>query len=351
MTGKKVNPELIVLARESRTITQKELARKLKIAQYQVSRMENGQLPDLTSEKLIEISKILSYPVDFFLQECEVYPVGQHLYRKHATLPAKERDRIVAQLNIYRLSLRKVMKAIDIEGILIKECELDEYATPEDVARAIREYLRLPRGPIQNMTKILEDFGIVVVPYDSLTRMFSGASIYAESPSIIAIANKNMPGDRWRFTLAHELGHIIMHRLPRDTMEDEADRFAAEFLMPAQQIGVHLDGLNFQRLAELKLYWKVSMSALLKRASDLNRISERKYRSMWVEFGKQGYRVSEPKELDVPLEKPSLIYEILNVHFQELGYNRETLSNFLSIFPEDFDRLFNIKPPSLRLVS
>ena len=47
--------------------------------------------------------------------------------------------------------------------------------------------------------------------------------------------NSDMPGDRHRFNLAHELGHALMHRHSTGECESEANRFAAEFLMPKEE--------------------------------------------------------------------------------------------------------------------
>ena len=89
----------------------------------------------------------------------------------------------------------------------------------------------VPDGPISNLTASCERAGIIVVwcdfdaPIDEITMRVR------DLPPCIFL-NGGATADRMRFSLAHELGHIIMHRIPTDEMEDEANRFAGEFLVP-----------------------------------------------------------------------------------------------------------------------
>ncbi|MFX5225882.1 ImmA/IrrE family metallo-endopeptidase, partial [Acinetobacter baumannii] len=95
----------------------------------------------------------------------------------------------------------------------------------------------------------------------------SGVTIKVPGLNPCIFIDKNMPSDRQRFTLAHELGHAIMHKLPSENMEDEANRFASALLMPSKDIRPYLTGkITLEKLATLKLVWKVSMNALLKTA-------------------------------------------------------------------------------------
>jgi Zn-dependent peptidase ImmA (M78 family)/transcriptional regulator with XRE-family HTH domain len=344
-----VNPDMIVLARETRGITQKGLAEKLGLEQYQVSRMESGQLPLLVIERLEDLSRLLRYPKKFFYQNFYVYPAGMHLYRKHKTLPAKELAQIAAMMNVFREHIKGFLDAAEIEYKPVKECDIDEYGSPEEIARAIRQYLHLPRGPVKNMTKVLEDFGVVVVPFES-NRKFSGASLLTEKPNYITAINSTMPGDRYRHTLAHELGHIVMHSLPRPEMEEEAERFACEFLMPIAEIGHNLHGLTLEKLASLKKYWKVSMASILKHAHRNEKITDRHYRTIWLQMGKAGYRLQEPKDLEIPAEKPTLLPELIDFHIKELGYSLEQLSDKVAADPEEFAALYKLATNKLKLV-
>jgi len=118
-----------------------------------------------------------------------------------------------------------------------------------------------------------------------------------------------------------------MHQTPTDNMEREADRFAAEFLMPANEIKPHLYDLNLPKMATLKQHWRVAMSAILKRACDLATITPRSKSYLWMQMGKFGYRKIEP--ISIPPEEPALLEEIISAHRKDLGYSQGDFTKLL----------------------
>lgn len=345
-----VNPEMIVLARESRGFTQKELASELNVTQGFVSKVETGYL-GVSADMLKDLVRVLRYPEHFFYQTFPIFPAESHFYRRNKTLAAKAQAEILAKMNICRKHVKELLDDAEIEFKPLPQYDLDEHGTPERVARLVRQFLRLPRGPIKNMVKLLEDAGVIIISLDVGTRMFAGAGMHAENPNYIIFVNREMPADRLRFTLAHELGHIIMHRIMRPLMELEADLFASEFLMPAREILQYLGDLNLERLASLKKYWKVSMAAILKNALNLGKLTQRQYQYLWTQMGIAGYRLKEPPELDVTQEKPTLLSELIELHLKDLGYTVEQLSQKLALFVDEFIATYITPKSHLRLVS
>jgi Zn-dependent peptidase ImmA (M78 family) len=145
--------------------------------------------------------------------------------------------------------------------------------------------------------------------------------------------NEDVPMDRLRFTLAHELGHLVMHRIPSLKMEDEANRFAAEFLMPRAEIEPQLMRLSLPVLATLKQIWKVSMAALLEHAKRLGTVTERQYVRLRSALSAHGYLRREPAELDVPREQPHVLRALLDFHMNELRYGLDELGKLLHATP------------------
>lgn len=106
--------------------------------------------------------------------------------------------------------------------------------------------------------------------------------------------------DKYRFTLAHELGHLVVHQWPRESQEEEANRFASELLAPGEEISPMLAGPTTRdspRLLALKQQWGMSIAALIQRARDLEQISERQYREFQVQLGRLGWKRREPGHL------------------------------------------------------
>lgn len=158
-----------------------------------------------------------------------------------------------------------------------------------------------------------------------------------------------MPGDRLRFTIAHELGHIVMHEYYTQTMEGEADRFAAELLMPEYDIRSELIDISMEKLASLKMRWKTSMQSLLYRAGVLGRISDRQKQYLWMQMGKAGYRLQEP--IDVEVEHATLYREIIDAHFEDLNYTLKELCDVICLHEDEFEQFYlEKKIPQLRLI-
>jgi Zn-dependent peptidase ImmA (M78 family)/DNA-binding XRE family transcriptional regulator len=347
---KAANPVMIILARESRGIPQRALAKDLGVTQAMVSKIESGHLQP-SQEMVANLANALKYSDEFFYQPFERYHAGAHFYRKHKTLPAKTSTQIEASLNIYRLQVNQLLTAAEIDFVDIPECDIDEYGSAREVARAVRQYLRMPTGPVASVTEILESIGVVVIPFDPGTRQFQAASMHANKAKYVTLINSRMPGDRFRWTLAHELGHMIMHRLPSPTMEAEADEFACEFLLPSREIKPDLKTLYPEKLASLKMRWQVSMAAILLTALKLGAITERQYRTVIYKLAAEGItRANEDDGPRIPVEKPSLISELIDFHLSELGYSLAQLSEFLWIKVGEFRQKFRDSVPSLTLL-
>src|SRR5690606_8913744 len=132
-------------------------------------------------------------------------------------------------------------------------------------------------------------------------------------------------------------------------VEEEADRFAAEFLMPEDAIKNSLRNLTFPKLGELKRYWKVSMKALVYRAKTLGTINEREYRNFHINFSKQKMTKSEP--ITLPEEKPFTVNEIVRLHLQELSYEKNELAKVIHLNEKEFeDRFIYSDRPKLKVL-
>lgn len=335
--------EMITLARESRGYTQKELAERANVSQANVSKWESGLLA-LSGEMLERVSLILGYPPAFFFQTDSIYGYGSScLYnRKRQSLPVHDLRRVIAQLNVSRMQIERLLHKIEVEvQSRFFRLDIEEYSNcPELIAQTVRQRWNLPQGPIENLTRIIEGCGGIVIKTSFGTRQLDAISQWsATSQTPLFFVNAEVPTDRLRFTLAHEIGHLIMHYVPTPNMELEADRFAAELLMPAKEIGTSLSPLSLQKIAQLKPYWKVSMAAIAKRAFYLGRITGRHYRTIFTQMSKAGIRKREP--ITLAPEDPTAMDAIVSIYRDEYGYTQSDLQTMLySLDTEDFRNRF-----------
>jgi Zn-dependent peptidase ImmA (M78 family) len=354
MQMKKVNHRLVILARESREMTQSGLSRMTGIPQGTLSKIEGGLLT-CTDEMVETIGKHLDYPTSFFYADETVHGVGTEahhcLYRRKAAVSAKTLKRIEAEVNLKRIHMSRLLQSMDMHAELsIPNYDPSEFdGNVERIAMSLRAFWDLPTGPIDNVTELIERAGGIVIPHDFGTNKVDATSVRIAGLPPLFFVSTALSGDRLRFTLAHELGHVVMHSIPHPKIEDEADRFAAEFLMPAADIGPSLTRLDLAKAARLKLFWKVSMAAIVYRAHELGRITSNQYRYLFYQLSAAGYRMAEPAELDIPIEVPSVHISMLEFFKNDLGYSAEDIKNLFLIGDRDFNRFYVKASPVGRL--
>ncbi|MCC2548530.1 XRE family transcriptional regulator [Hymenobacter sp. BT175] len=336
---------MLELARSSRGITQKELAALINRTQAAVSQWEHN-LREPNEEDISLLSNVLNYPTSFFYQqEIDVYlpPVQGH-YRKKAALKAVSRTQLESHFRLLGGWVNKLQDAIEVEdGIASPDFSDDtpSDASPEDLARQLRAKWRVPNGPIRSLTTLLENHKIVVAKTWMFNENVDGYSFHTNSGMPVIYVNREMSIDRMRFSIAHELGHLVMHSdcLPDEAREKEAHRFAAEFLMPSHDIHDQLINLRIEGLMSLKARWGSSMTALVRRGRDLGLLNEDRYKSLLI--GLSPYRKKEPVDLTKHgfVEQPQLMSLMMRYHLDEVGMTTTQIRDMLHLNDGDFSQL------------
>lgn len=349
------NPEMIKLGRESRGLTQNELCDRLNMAQGTISKLENADY--IISEELVEkISDILDYPSTFFKIKAQIYPTSLIYYRRKIKVQGKVLTQSEAKMNVVRITLERLIAEIELPEINLLDWDIEKNGSPENAALFLREKWRVPKGRIEDLTKLVEDNGIIVIHFNFGTDKMEGLSLFTNQNQPVIYLNSNMPSDRLRFTLAHELGHLVMHfgKLfdnSRD-LEKEAFQFASEFLIPTIDFKKGIEKIDLMTLANMKRYWRVSMQSMIYKARHNNIITANQEKYLWSQLSANGYNKTEPVELSFPKEIPTLVKEIIELHKSELGYSIEKLAKMLSLNSDEFFTYFNYgnNIPKLKII-
>ena len=334
----KANQAMITLARESRGFTQTELAQLLDISQAMLSKLEAGaKLP--TPDMIARLSVALRYPREFFYQTDPIFGPGlsEFYHRRRQDVGVKVLTRIHAQINVIRMHIARLLQAVELPELKIRPFETEDFS-PKEAARALRVYWQLPIGPVANVVKAIEEAGGIVIRYPFGTPRVDAISRTVPGLPPLFFVNEKLPPDRERLSLCHELGHLVMHDVPTQNMEDEANRFAAEFMMPEREIAPHLDRITIDRLAALKPYWRVSMAALLLRAIDLRKVPANKKKHLWIKLAP--YRRREPVE--IAPEQPTVLRKIFEVHRDTFRYDLTELSKLMVAEPSDIIETYGL---------
>jgi Zn-dependent peptidase ImmA (M78 family)/DNA-binding XRE family transcriptional regulator len=347
------NPEMLILAREFRGLTQTDLASMIGTKQGTVSKIEAGlQSPE---SFIVLIGQALSFPEDFFEQQDRVFGFNSAVFfhRKRQALPDRILRRLHASMNIARIRVSRLIRSVTTEeSFSFRRIEIAEYQNrAEEVARLARSMWQVPPGPIRSITEIIEAAGGVVIPTDFGTRQADAVSewIPGYPPIFLINSNDDITGDRLRLTLAHEVAHVLMHGYPNPEMEDQATTFSAEFMMPRREIKASLYNLTLVKLAHLKRIWKVSMAALIERAHNLKTITDNQRRYLYMALSRRGQRIREPVETDIPIERPTRLRALVNSHI-DLGFSVRDLMRLLFVVDENEFRSVYLGANQLRLI-
>ncbi|QDT07508.1 helix-turn-helix protein [Rubripirellula lacrimiformis] len=301
------NREMITLGRQLLGLTRTQLAKRCGMSQSHLTRVENGDRI-LTEEIAASIAEALDRPIEFLRWDGELFAGSHVFHRRRASTRVRDVEKTNAHINFTRLRVLRMMDGINLKvRRKMHRIAVTPTVSPSDAARQLRSSWQVPPGPIANLVDLVESAGIVVWETDQLASEVDALSLWPigeeeTTPVVVRVSGKS--GDRERFTLAHELGHLCLHHQPAEDFEAEANQFASEFLMPKDDIIKSLRQLNLSKAAALKGKWKVSMQAIIRRAYDLKVISESQYRNLNRELSAKGYKKREP--VLIPSETPRL---------------------------------------------
>ncbi|EAQ47915.1 helix-turn-helix domain-containing protein [Leeuwenhoekiella blandensis] len=347
-----MNHTQLIFAREYRGYSQTELAKNIDgLSQSNLSKFEKG-INVLSDDILMKIIKFLDFPLGFFEQKISIVCENAE-YRKRATITKKQRSYLDYTNKLIGFIVDQMSISVEWPEFKLIPIDLEEGYTPEYAASYTRKTLNIKEGdPVNNIFQMLESKGVIVAEIDAFEK-FDGVSFLTDEGYPVIAINKNFDNDRKRFSLAHELGHIIMHLaggfpipLNRDK-EMEANTFASEFLMPAQFVKNALRNLKLSYLADLKRYWLTSMSSIIRRAKDLGCINYDRYRYLNIELSRSGQKKKE--SIKVPIDKPTLLQNGFNLHFNELGYSLDELCEAFKLPLDILKRIYTENKSDNRL--
>ena len=334
--------ERLKLARSAAGLSLRELESLLAglVSAQAIGKYErNEMMPG--SEVLIGLARALDVSEDYLLREASAELIGVEFRKQH--LPsAKDRTRVEAQV------LSAVERYLEVEDLLAVEPDWKlpkgfpwPIHSPEDAeaaADALRHVWKLGVDPIPNLTEFLEEKGVKIVAC-ALENRISGvnAKVKREGAGEVQaiVLNSTHPGERQRFTLAHELGHLVLKASSHELIEDACNRFAGALLMPGEvlkrEMGAQRSEISIRELFLLKSTFGVSAQAVAYRCADLGIINAALKKSVFLVFGKRGWRKAEPNP--IPAEKPSRFQRLCLRALSECAISESKAAELLAVTP------------------
>ena len=304
--------EKLKAARRRAGLSLRELQERIgnKVTAQAIGKYERGKMQPST-DILISLASALGTSEKYFISSTAIQ-LGEIEFRENFIRSKKDQDQVKA------IILKRVENYIEVEELLqVKTTEWDQ---PRDfpfvvrdvkdvelAAYKIRDDWKLSDDPIPHLAEFFEDRGIKVVSL-SLPESIAGVTCfihrehYNSIPAIVI--NKGITGERQRFTLAHELGHLVLDNKSKLDNENICNRFASAFHMPERTLwavlGKHRHSISLGELKSLKKYFGLSVQAIVYRCKDLRIINYKTYQNLYREFAQRGW-------LKPPYPEPELI--------------------------------------------
>lgn len=323
-----------------------ELAEELGITKQSLSQYENGVEP--RADIYLKIIKILNCQNDFLITPLiKNTKIKNSFFRATAAADAIERKNQEIKANL----------VVNIYRVLLDYLELPKLNLPvfnesdsiEDKAYKLRNYWGIGSKPIKNMIELLEENGIIVSSFssggrlsykiDGYTQQLSSLDNSDENTFCVIVENNKESWARKNFSLAHELGHIVLHssenylelsKPEQNQLENEANIFASSFLLPKESFVKDVTSVrSIQDLIPLKSKWFVSIGAMMIRAKQLHVFTEETYLRFIKNYSYHRYKQKEPLDDQIPILKPALFQSCIEILFEN-GVSLEQFQSDLS---------------------
>ena len=292
-------------ARKASGLSLRDLGNQIALSHAAIKKYEDNVVTP-SSDVLIKLARALHVKVEYFFRP-ERFNLESIHYRKHTDMPERHLQEITAKILDQverRVELENLFPTAPVQSFSIKNLpkivnHIDEI---EKLAEQVRDQWDLGLDPIPDLIDIFEERGIKVFEIDN-EQYPKIDGLYAKVNNMpVVVVGDQSPGDRQRFTLAHELGHLLLDCRLGDSLDIESccNRFAGAFLLPKQSLinvlGIHRNSIEPRELSLLKQEFGISMTSTLHRAEETGIISNNIYRQIRGEFDDRGWSKKEPGE-------------------------------------------------------
>lgn len=347
-------PERLNQVLDARGMSQVQLATLADVSAGSISKWRNG-LQEPTADALDKLARAVNVKPGWFLRPATGFDTGIKLFRSNASALKSAR----AYMSV-RHDWSKELAAEFGEFVEYPEVNFpaNEYKNPNEIsnedievaAAECRKVWKLGLGPVPDVVLAIENAGGIVVREATDMPRIEGVSSWCsvnDRPFVYLNADK-ANGFRSRFDAAHELGHVILHRnIPEDVaranyklMEDQAHYFAGAFLLPGETFAADVSGVpSLDTLLALKLRWKTSAGAMIKRLSVLEILNEQAELNLWKRRSARFGNKAEPYDDELAPEQPRLLKRAVTLLVEEGISPRETIPDRVGLSARDVEGL------------
>lgn len=364
--GRLLIPSRLRDARKVARLSQEELGALVGVTRQSVSAYERGdKVPEPTTFQ--KISQVLGQPVAYFTNGGgDGFGVfSTRFYRKCGPDTARRNDACAVLGEWFVQTARYIDTFVTLPSVELTEAAPEggrsTYTVEQidDIALSLRAKWGLGAGPISNVLALLEAKGIIVCRYELQGENVEAFSFWNGTRPFIFMASDKESGVRLRYDLAHELGHLVLHRWVEQNeiynpgrlkvVEAEANRFAGAFLLPKTSFPNEVYTTRLDAFLPLKERWRVSIQSMVYRCRDLDIIDADQYLNLYKQISFRKWRKKEPLDdpRHIPLEQPKLLRRAMELIIEKRKHPDE-IANELHLSREWVETFCNLPEGALR---
>jgi Zn-dependent peptidase ImmA (M78 family) len=337
------------VARLLNGLTKAELAEQLQVSRQFIHTLEIGPKP-ASQDMVAALSLLLKVQPSFFFDplQSEVREEQCH-FRSRKSMPDKVAEQIISRGTALELIVKFLDNNLELPQVNFPAIEVGSEDEIEAAAGFCRNHWGLGHGPISSMCRVLENAGGIVTLFNGDRHEVDALSMARVRPIIIRNTLKQSPG-RQRFDLAHECGHLVIHQgvtTGDKVTEGQANRFASALLMPKDQFAREFPSmpnrLDWQAIYSLKIRWRVSAKAIIRRGYDLGLLDAIQYAAGNRFLNQTGQSKVEKFDEKIPQEEPELLKTAIAAYLEMFESNPADFSKQLGMTPSMVEELVGVK--------
>lgn len=336
-------------ARKLNGLSLQEVADALEISKQMVSKYEKGiSIP--TSSKLIKLSKLFNLKIDYFFNSFKV-EFGEVNFRKRSSFPAKKQDSLKESIKIKLENYLYVEDCLSLDSTFanpIADIKIEKIEDIENAVAKLRQVWEIGFDPVHNIIQILEDKRIKIIELDDSGDKFDGLATYVNDIFPVIVINKNFPVERKRFSLLHELGHLLLNISPDCLLKDEdvCHKFASEFLLPRKTILEEFGGkrqhISISELQSIQDKYGISIKAIVYKLKDVGIINEKQHSEFYkrIRFNRSLEKEIDQSRFPTPENSDRferLVYRALSQELISISKASSLLNVNLSVVKDNYE--------------
>jgi Zn-dependent peptidase ImmA (M78 family)/transcriptional regulator with XRE-family HTH domain len=362
--GRLLIPARLKDARKFLRMSQEDLGDRIGVTRQAISQFERGdRLPD--PDTFAALVSALEQPPGFFTSDdAPVFGDSTtRFYRKFGSDTVRRREACDTYADWFVQVAKAFDNVINYPAVNVPEYDPADFGEDgiDELAERVRSDWGLGLGPISNVMALLESNGIIACRYEMTGEKVEAFSFWNGQRPFIFMASEKKAGVRTRYDLAHELGHLVLHRhIDSAEIEDktflkeierQADRFAGAFLLPKHSFTNEVFTPRLDAFVELKKRWRVSIQAMIYRCADLGIFDDAQVLNLRKQVSFRKWRTQEPLDDPslIPLESPRLLTRAFGLIAQSGIMTIDELKAAVQINPRFIEAMCNLEEGSLTM--